>query len=155
MAAVPFQFATTTVALAPAPIVPHWIVGGQPVARASELMRSRDDASFTMVWDCTDGAFEWTYDFDETIHILEGSIVLTDGGNPPTRLGPGDVVFFPKGSKVHWTVEGYVKKVAFFRKVVPNPMTGLYKAARRLKAALRGTRSDAPFGIVAPVGRSA
>ncbi len=143
MAAIPFQTARTTLELKPAPITPEWIVAGRPEARASQLMRSKDDASFTVVWECTGGSFTWTYTCDETIHIIEGSIVLTDGSNPPTRLGPGDVVYFPKGSHVHWEVEGYVKKVAFFRVVVPNPLTGVYKMLRRLKATLRRTPAEA------------
>lgn len=150
MSAVPFQTASiAATTLSPAPIVPAWVVSGNPQARASELMRSHDDASFTMVWECTGGCFTWTYDFDETIHILEGAIVLTDGGNPPTRLGPGDVVFFPKGSKVHWEVDGYVKKLAYFRKVVPNPLTGVYKSLRRAKAMLRGRSGGSPLGLAA------
>ena len=141
MRAVPFETSSTEVELTSAPIVPAWIVEGQPVARAAEVSRSADDTAFTVIWDCTAGSFVWTYDFDETIHILEGSIVLTDGGNPPTRLGPGDIVFFPKGSQVHWQVEDYVKKIAFFRKVVPNPFTGVYKALRSVKRALRPAAS--------------
>ena len=153
---IPFQTASTTVELKPAPIVPAWVVAGAPQARASELMRSRDDAAFTVVWDCTAGSFTWTYDFDETIHILEGSIVLTDGGNPPTRLGPGDVVFFPKGSHVHWEVESYVKKIAFFRKVLPNPMTSVYKSLRRVKAMLRGSaQATNPMGTPEPATQTA
>lgn len=137
MPAVPFETSSTAVELKSAPIVPAWIVEGHPVARACELSRSADDTAFTVVWDCTEGSFVWTYDFDETIHILEGSVILTDGGNPPTRLGAGDVVFFPKGSQVHWQVDGYVRKIAFFRKVVPNPFTGVYKLLRSAKRALR------------------
>lgn len=152
MVAVPFQFSNTRVDLASAPIVPAWIVEGNPQARASELMRSADGTAFTVVWDCTAGKFSWTYHLDETIHILEGSIILTDGGNAPTRLGPGDVVFFPKGSKVHWEVEGYVRKVAFFRQVMPNPLAVAFRLARAAKQALKGKRVAAadPMGAGAP-----
>lgn len=137
MPAVPFRAASTSLALKPAPIRPGWITGGDPVARAAELSRSADQSAFTVVWDCTAGTFDWTYHLDETIYILEGSIVLTDSGNPPRRLGPGDVVFFPKGSRVSWEVEGYVKKVAYFRRVVPNPMLAAFRVLRFLKTAIR------------------
>jgi uncharacterized cupin superfamily protein len=144
---VPFEHASVAVPLQPSPIVPAWVREGDPVARAAEISRSADGTAFTVVWECTAGKFDWTYDFDETIHIIEGSVVLQDGGNPPTRLGPGAVVFFPKGSQVSWEVEGYVKKVAFFRKVIPNPLSGPYKLLRRLKQAVRGTAA-APAGLI-------
>ncbi len=147
VATVPFQTSTVAVELKPSPIEPSWVVAGNPVARASELMRSSDKSTWTVVWDCTAGSFEWIYNCDETIHIMEGSIVLKDDHSGPTRLGPGDVVFFPKGSRVHWEVEGYVKKVAFLRNVIPNPMTIPYKVARRLKAMLRGGRPSPAGGF--------
>ena len=139
MATVPFQASSINADLRASPIVPAWIVAGNPVARATELMRSADLSASTVIWECTAGTFDWTYHCDETIHILEGSIVLSDAGNPPRRLGPGDVVFFPKGSQVRWEVEGYVKKIAFFRSVVPNPLTGVYKVLRKIKRALKSS----------------
>lgn len=144
MPPVPFRSASTALDLKPAPIKPDWITGGNPVARAAEISRSADQTAFTVVWDCTAGTFDWTYHLDETIYVIEGSIVLADASNPPRRLGPGDVVFFPKGSKVSWTVEGYVKKVAYFRRVVPNPVTAAFRILRSLKTALR----PVPGGVV-------
>lgn len=149
MTTVPFQTSTVSIDLKPSPINPSWIVSGNPVARASELMRSADKSTWTVVWDCTAGRFTWTYNCDETIHIVEGSIILHDDHNGPTRLGPGAVVFFPKGSRVHWEVDGYVKKVAFLRVVMPNPLMIPYKLARRLKTMLRGRTQGQSIGIEA------
>ena len=149
MARVPYQSSHTGLELKPAPITPAWVIEGAPQARATELMRSRDGIAYTVVWDCTAGKFNWTYHVDETIHILEGSIVLTDGGNAPTRFGPGDVIFFPKGSQVHWEVESYVKKVAFFRRVMPNPVNVAYRILRAAKMKLKGGKGAAsdPMGV--------
>ena len=36
------------------------------------------------------------YDLDETIMILEGSIVLESEGMPPKRYGVGDVIFYAR-----------------------------------------------------------
>src|SRR3978361_1610779 len=69
----------TAVDLRPSPINPDWIRGGNPVARNAVLSSNRDRAACTLVWDCTPGEFDWHYDSDETIHILEGSVVLDDG----------------------------------------------------------------------------
>ena len=68
-----------------------------------------------MIWSCIEGRFNWQYDFDETIMILEGSVVLESEGMQPKRYGVGDVVFFRSGASVKWYVDGYVKKVAFCR----------------------------------------
>ncbi|WP_227590544.1 cupin domain-containing protein, partial [Klebsiella aerogenes] len=35
------------------------------------LSWSADGSASTIVWQCTEGRFEWHYDFDETILILE------------------------------------------------------------------------------------
>ena len=155
MPAVPFRASHDAVELKPAPIFADWIRAGNPRARASELSRSADGSAWTVVWDCMAGSFEWVYDCDETIHIVSGSAVLSDCGNPPTRLGPGDVVFFPKGSRVHWQVENHGRKVAFFRRSLPNPLNGVYKLLRQLRAALRGAPARNPMGLGAPAAQSA
>ena len=56
---------------------------------------------------------------DETILILEGSIVLESDAMPPTRYGPGDVIFFREGAHAKWHVESKVRKLAFCRKTQP------------------------------------
>src|ERR1700748_527409 len=98
------------------PIEPAWIIEGNPVSRSHILSTSSDGTSSTIIWSCTEGRFNWYYDFDETIMILEGSIVLESQGMPPKRYGPGDVIFFRHGAHAKWHVDGYVKKVAFLRK---------------------------------------
>ena len=72
-----------------------------------------------MIWSCTEGKFNWYYDVDETIMILEGSIVLESEGMPPRRYGVGDVILFRNGAHAKWHVEGHVKKIAFFRQTLP------------------------------------
>src|SRR5271170_366054 len=113
------EIAKLTVDLTPRPIEPSWILEGKPDARWCVLSKSADGLASTMVWHCTEGKFNWFYDFDETILILEGSIVLEYNGNRPMRYGPGDVIFFKDGAHAKWHVEGYVKKLAFCRKTQP------------------------------------
>ena len=84
------------------------------------LSKSADGLASTMVWECSEGKFNWYYDFDETILILEGSIVLESDTMPPTRYGPGDVIFFRDGAHARWHVEGRVRKLAFCRKTQPS-----------------------------------
>jgi uncharacterized cupin superfamily protein len=83
------------------------------------LSKSADGLASTMVWHCTEGKFNWYYDFDETILILEGSIVLECEGVKPVHYGPSDVTFFKDGAHAKWHVEGHVKKLAFCRKIQP------------------------------------
>jgi hypothetical protein len=113
------EIAKLTVDLTPRPIEPSWIIEGKPDATWSVLSQSADGLASTMVWHCTAGKFDWYYDFDETILILEGGIVLENDTMPPTRYGPGDVIFFKDGAHARWHVESHVKKLAFCRKTQP------------------------------------
>ncbi len=138
----PIATSTIDIELNSAPINPDWVIDGEPMARNKELFRSRDGMASTVVWECTPGRFEWIYHIDETIHVLEGSIILDDGETPPRRLGAGDVVFFPAGARVRWTVEQHVRKLAFFRHPLPKPAAAVVSRIRRLKGALRGGQSS-------------
>ena len=118
------ETANVAVNLTPRPIEPSWVIEGNPVAQCEVLSRSADGLASTMVWECSEGRFNWYYDFDETILILEGSIVLESDGMPPTRYSVGDVIFFKDGAHAKWHVEGRVRKLAFCRKTQP-AMLGL------------------------------
>ena len=107
------------VTLTPRPIEPSWIIEGNPVAQWCVLSKSADGLATTMVWECSEGRFNWYYDFDETVLILDGSIVLESDTMPPTRYVAGDVVFFRDGAHARWHVEGSVRKLAFCRKTQP------------------------------------
>ena len=113
------EAANLKVGLTPRPIEPSWIIEGNPQAQWCVLSQSADGLASTMVWECSEGKFNWYYDFDETVLILEGSIVLESDSMPPTRYGPGDVVFFKDGAHARWHVEGRVRKLAFCRKTQP------------------------------------
>lgn len=112
----------TDVELRSSPINPAWVIEGTPEARNAELSRSADATASTLVWDCTAGRFEWFYDFDETIYVLEGEVVIESDTMPPTRFGPGDVLFLPNGSHARWHVPTYIRKLAFCRRTLPAPV---------------------------------
>jgi hypothetical protein len=105
--------------LASAPIPPDWVRSGTPEARSSQLARSSDRASSVMAWSCTAGRFNWQYSVDETVHIIEGEVFVTDENGREHRLGPGDSAFFPAGSSSAWYVPVYVRKVAVCRQSMP------------------------------------
>ena len=127
--------------LALSPINENWILEGAPEARCAILSRSEDQTACTIMWTCTPGKFRWIYEFDETIHLLEGSVVIDDGKGP-RRLGPGDVVFFPAGTSAVWTVEAAVRMLAFCRKALPTPIGAAVKMLRAMRNAMRLTPGE-------------
>jgi len=126
----------TDVELRPAPIEPSWITEGNPVATNCTLSRSADGMASTIIWQCTEGKFEWHYDIDETICILEGSVVIESDGMPAKRYGPGDVIFFKDGAVARWHVEGHVRKIAFCRRTQPKLVGLALRAFAKLRSML-------------------
>lgn len=99
--------------LQPDPIPQDWVVKGNPTARRRLLVGSSDDLASTHMWDCTAGEFNWDYRADETIYVVEGSVVIEDSAGVRRRLGAGDTFLFPAGTRFHWTVPRYIRKIAF------------------------------------------
>ncbi|HTV50098.1 MAG TPA: cupin domain-containing protein [Steroidobacteraceae bacterium] len=120
--------------LDPAPIQAEWILEGAPVARGRPLCGSTDDNAFTVMWDCTAGRFNWFYDIDETIHIVEGSALLKSTSGEEHVLTPGDVFLCAAGTRYEWTVDSYVRKIAF----VHRPMSRKMRLLQRLYHAVAG-----------------
>jgi uncharacterized cupin superfamily protein len=120
------------------PILSDWILEGNPVARIELLSSSADGTANTYFWDCTAGRFNWFYSFDETLHILEGSVTLKDPAGTSRLAVAGDIVFFPAGSQAEWAVDRYIRKLAFCRIPLPNSLAFARSIARRIKRAVRG-----------------
>jgi uncharacterized protein len=141
-------FGATTEGLVSNPIQPEWILEGQPIARLELLSSSADGTASTYFWDCTAGRFNWFYSFDETFHILEGSVALKDTAGKIRKVTVGDTVFFPKGSTAEWTVDTYVRKIAFCRSPLPDSLLAVRDAARKVKRMLRGNREPEKVGLL-------
>src|ERR1700679_2360433 len=133
---------TCSAKFVPNPIQAAWILDGRPVARAELLSSSADGTASTYFWDCTAGRFNWFYSFDETFHILEGDVTLKYPSGVSRHVGIGDTVFFPAGSSAEWTVDHYVRKLAFCRTPLPSYLTFARQVARRLKRIARGGSSN-------------
>ena len=142
------ETARLTVDLTPRPIEPSWIIEGNPEASSCVLSQSADGLASTIVWHCTEGRFNWYYDFDETILILEGSIVLESDTLRPTRYGPGEVVFFRDGAHAKWYVEGHVKKLAFCRKTQPAWLGFALRVVGKLKRMLLPSATPRPASLL-------
>jgi uncharacterized cupin superfamily protein len=105
-------FGSGNVALNPSPINPDWILEGKPIARSHFLSSSRN-GSFAVIWDCSAGRFNWFYTMDETVYVIEGSVVLKFADGKQRRVSAGETIHFPMGTQAEWTVEKYIRKVAF------------------------------------------
>jgi uncharacterized cupin superfamily protein len=143
------ETASLLVNLMPRPIEPSWIIEGNPVAQCSVLSKSADGLASTMVWECSEGKFNWYYDFDETILILEGSIVVESDTMPPTRYGAGDVIFFRDGAHAKWHVQGRVKKLAFCRKTQPVLLGFALRVFSKIKRTLLPAGRRQPASLMA------
>jgi len=124
----------STVVLDPKPIEPRWIIDGTPQAHARELARSADGTAVVVVWSCTAGRFHWHYSVDETMHVVSGEVFVTNHDGAECRLGPGDMAFFPAGSRSQWRVPCAVRKLAVCRHSLPKPLGFAVRAWTRLTA---------------------
>lgn len=128
----PFEVANGNVELLADPINAEWILEGTPIARSAIISRNADGGAYTVIWECTSGRFNWFYRDDETIYVLEGSVLLSSESGEGHRLGPGNTAHFPAGSLAVWSVDFYVRKVAFYRTPLPRQLMFAIRAARRL-----------------------
>jgi uncharacterized protein len=127
--------------LQPDPIPREWILEGSPTARRKLLVGSSDDLASTHMWDCTAGRFNWYYEGDdEVIYVVEGCVDLEDEAGMRRRLQAGDTFLFPAGSRFHWNVPHYIRKIAFMRAPLSRKMR-LAKAIYNVMTFRRSRRS--------------
>ncbi|PZQ19239.1 MAG: cupin [Ancylobacter novellus] len=130
--------------LDPSPIEPSWIISGDPQASGKLHSASADALSSTSIWACTAGAFRWNFVWDETVHIVSGSVDVTDETGTRTTLVAGDVAYFAAGSWATWEIRDHVKKIAFCRRPFPRPVLAAMGMKRRVAGLLRGGAAPAP-----------
>lgn len=123
--------------LLPSPIPQAWLIEGSPVARSRRLAVSTDQLATTWMWDCTAGRFNWFYDDDEFVHVLEGSAIIEDAAGSQQRLEAGDTFLFPAGSRYQWTVHDYVRRIAFLHPPLSRELRLIRGLLRRLTAPFR------------------
>ncbi len=125
------QSAARPDALASQPINPDWVREGKPEARATLLTQT--NKARAGVWECTAGKFDWTFDVDETVFILEGEVHVESEGKTQV-LAAGSTAFFPCGLTTRWFVPKYVKK--FFTHHLPGRV---HQMAARVGSLVRKT----------------
>jgi len=139
----------STADLNPAPIRPNWVLEGNPMARNHLLSVSADGSASSYIWDCTAGRFNWFYEADETIYVIEGGVIVKDIGGSARRLSAGDTIFFPAGARAEWHIEKYIRKFALIRTPLPRPVVLAKRGYGYFKRLLRvGARRDPAGGMV-------
>ena len=120
------------------PIPANWIIEGAPQVRSLRVAESADGTSSVMVWSCTPGRFNWHYTVDETLHVISGQVLVTDEKGEVRRLGPGDMAFFPAGSRSVWQVVEPLRKLAVCRHSMPRPLGYALRAWNKMVDLLTG-----------------
>ncbi|WP_178133957.1 cupin domain-containing protein [Vineibacter terrae] len=103
------------------------------MARIASLSVSADGSAWTDLWECTAGSFHWHYEINETVQILEGGAIVTDRDGVVWDLKPGHVIRFLVGTKAHWRIPSYVRKVAFCSEPLPPSIFTLLRARNWLR----------------------
>ena len=140
------EFGVGDLALGSAAIRPDWILEGNPEARNKVLFSSADGSTTTWLWDCTAGKFNWFYDIDETVYVIEGSVIIKDHAGGVCHVNAGETIFFPAGSSAEWTVPNYVRKFAILRLPLPRLVQfakRVYHSLKRLAGRGNGADKDA------------
>jgi uncharacterized cupin superfamily protein len=129
------------------PIYPGWILEGNPIARNALLSSSADGTASSYFWDCTAGRFNWFYEADESIYVIEGGVVIKDMAGISHRLSAGDTIFFPAGTHAEWTVETYIRKFALIRNPLPTPLVFARRGFRLFKRLIGAGAKQADAGM--------
>jgi uncharacterized cupin superfamily protein len=136
--------------MSPSPIRSKWVLEGNPIARNKLVSASADGAASSYIWDCTAGRFNWFYEAEETIYVIEGSVVLRDNTGAVRRLTAGDTHFFPVGAHAEWHVETYIKKFALIRTPLPRTLVLAKRVYRLLKSVIGNRRRGSAAPSLVP-----
>ena len=87
----------------------HEILEGTPDARGLFTAESEDGGASAGFWACDVGRYEFVFDYDEFIYLIDGEMTVRLGDKTwPMRAG--DTAHFPQGVTVIWEVTRRVTK---------------------------------------------
>ena len=110
----------------------EWLLSGDARTRSKQLGRTPDRLAYAMLWECGTVSYKWNYSRDEAYIVLSGEGFMTDEQGVEHRYGPGDVAFFPAGTKSTWRHPDHFRKIAVLKDPVSKPATILIKLINRL-----------------------
>jgi uncharacterized cupin superfamily protein len=90
-----------------------FIVGGEAVGEVHWIRTEGAEGATLAVglWRSEPASFPYPFNADETIHALEGELVIDLESGEKVVLGPGDIASFTKGTNSTWTVTAPFKKL--------------------------------------------
>jgi uncharacterized cupin superfamily protein len=71
------------------PLPAEWVEQGSPQASGAVLSKSADSRIVRGVWACTPGRFRWTFTYDETVVVVQGSATVVMDNGAEVSLIPG------------------------------------------------------------------
>ncbi len=82
------------------------VLEGSPRARCLFTAQSADEGASAGFWSCEVGRYQFHFDYDEFVYIVEGELTVTDcrRGGPTRTLVAGDSAHFPQGCTTIWEV---------------------------------------------------
>jgi uncharacterized protein len=54
--------------------------------------------------------FRYTFETDETFHVIEGRVTITLDSGASATLGPDDIASFPRGAQATWEITEPLRK---------------------------------------------
>ncbi|MBA2542479.1 MAG: DUF861 domain-containing protein [Deltaproteobacteria bacterium] len=96
----------------------HEILEGTPDARGLFTVESEDRGATAGFWSCDVGRYEFAFDYDEFIYLIEGEMTVTQGDRQ-WIVRAGDTAHFPQGVTVIWEVTRRVTKYFVARAPFP------------------------------------
>ncbi len=99
------------------PLPAREVVEGSREAKTFIAAEAADQACRSGLWSCPVGTYRFFFPYEEHTYIIEGKVEVTDdlNGRILHLLGPGDMAFFPVGSKTVWKVVEPLKKYFVMR----------------------------------------
>ncbi len=82
----------------------HETLEGAGVAGCLLTAASADRRATAGFWSCEAGTYEFFFDYDEFIYVIEGELIVEERGGDTHRLQAGDTAHFPQGVTTVWRV---------------------------------------------------
>jgi hypothetical protein len=75
------------------------------------MWKNEDTEAESGIWQCTPGPSRWELETNEFVHVLAGSMTVTEDGSLPVKLEAGDTVMFAVGWKGTWHIHETLRKL--------------------------------------------
>ena len=101
----------------------HEIREGSAEASCLFTAQSADRKAAAGFWSCDVGTYEFVFDYDEFVYVIEGEMIVEQDGESQ-RLAEGDTAHFPQGVTTTWRVLRKVTKYFVARTPFEEPTPG-------------------------------